>query len=197
MSSSEPLHRPSPARLTLLVNAAGQGEATALEELFVHTYRELRELAANQLRRERPSHTLAPTALVHEAWLRLMQQESTGARTPAEFLGVAAVAMRRILVDHARKRARSKRGGGIAPTPLDELVDSLGERAGDLLGVDEALDALAQRDPGKARLVELRFFAGMGMAETAAVLGLPLRTAEREWALARAFLRGRLDGARS
>lgn len=121
-----------------------------------------------------------------------MQQETLGARTPAEFLGVAAVAMRRILVDHARKRGRRKRGGGVEATALDELALSFDERAVDLLALDEALDLLAQRDPTKARLVELRFFAGMAMAEAAAVLGLPLRTAERDWTVARAFLRGRL-----
>lgn len=192
MTSPPSFDRPGPARLTLLLRAAGAGDGTAMEELFAHAYRELRDLAARQLRTERAAHTLQPTALVHEAYLRLMQQETLGARTPAEFLGVAAVAMRRILVDHARKRGRRKRGGGVEATALDELALSFDERAVDLLALDEALDLLAQRDPTKARLVELRFFAGMAMAEAAAVLGLPLRTAERDWTVARAFLRGRL-----
>lgn len=192
MTSPPSFDRPGPARLTVLLRAAQAGDGAAMEELFAHAYRELREVAARQLRTERATHTLQPTALVHEAYLRLMQQESLGARTPAEFLGVAAMAMRRILVDHARRRSRLKRGGGAGTTALDELALSFDERAVDLVALDEALDQLAKRDPKKARLVELRFFAGMAMAEAAALLGLPLRTAERDWTVARAFLRGRL-----
>lgn len=195
MTSPAPLDRPSPERLTLLLHAAGSGDGAAMEELFAHAYRELRELAARQLRHERAAHTLQPTALVHEAFLRLQQQNSTGARTPAEFLGVAALAMRRILVDHARKRGRKKRGAGEAATVLDDLAGQYDDRAIDLIALDDALTILSQRDTNKARLVELRFFAGMSMPEAAQVLGLPLRSAEREWMLARAFLRDRMGGA--
>jgi RNA polymerase sigma factor (TIGR02999 family) len=195
MTSPAPLDRPSPERLTLLLHAAQGGDQAAIESLFATVYAELRTLAARQLGHERPGHTLQATALVHEAFLKLMQQETAGVRTPAEFLGVAALAMRRILVDHARKRGRHKRGGGIAVerTLLDGLADQWGERAIDLVALDEALARLAARDVQKARLVELRFFAGLSMQEAADAIGLPLRTVEREWTAARAFLRSELD----
>ncbi|MBL8733640.1 MAG: sigma-70 family RNA polymerase sigma factor [Planctomycetes bacterium] len=192
MTSPAPLDRPSPERLTLLLQAAGSGDPGAIEALFAHTYRELRALAARQLQQERAGHTLQATALVHEAFLKLMQQDSTGARTPAEFLGVAALAMRRILVDHARRRGRLKRGGGEATTVLDAVAATWNERAIDLVALDEALTELATRDATKARLVELRFFAGATMPEASSMLQLPLRTIEREWTLARAFLRARI-----
>ncbi len=196
MTSPAPIDRPSPERLTLLLHAAQAGDAAAIETVFAVVYGELRTIAARQIGHERPGHTLQATALVHEVFLKLMQQDSTGARTPAEFLGVAALAMRRILVDHARKRGRQKRGGGAGAEPrtmLDGLAEQWGERAIDLVALDEALAALAARDPQKARLVELRFFAGLAMADAARALGVPLRTAEREWTAARAFLRSRLD----
>ncbi|MBL8755524.1 MAG: sigma-70 family RNA polymerase sigma factor [Planctomycetes bacterium] len=195
MTSPAPIDRPTPERLTQLLQLAHAGDAAALESVFATVYGELRGLAARQLAHERGNHTLQATALVHEAFLRLMQQDSTGARTPAEFLGVAALAMRRILVDHARKRGRLKRGGGATGEPrtlLDGLADLWRERAIDLVAVDEALAELAVRDAQKARLVELRFFAGLSMAEAAQVLALSVRTAEREWTTARAFLRSRL-----
>lgn len=193
MTSPAPSERPDPERLTLLLQQAHAGDAAAIESVFATVYGELRGLAARQLAAERPGHTLQATALVHEAFLRLMQQDSSGARTTSEFLGVAALAMRRILVDHARKRGRQKRGGGAAAvTVLDGLADQWGERAIDLVALDEVLAQLASRDAQKAKLVELRFFAGLSMAEAAHVLALPQRTAEREWTTARAFLRSRL-----
>ncbi len=194
-----PMERPDPGQVTTLLAAASGGDPAARQELFAVVYAELYELARRALRRERPGHTLQPTALVHEAFLRLMRQDSMGCRTPAEFLGVAAKAMRRILVDHARARGRQKRGGGATATglgtELDEMADHYEARALDLLTLDEALDELAAFDAPKAELVELRFFAGLSMAEAATVRGTSLRAAERDWTLARAFLRSRLGGA--
>ncbi|MCB9877245.1 MAG: sigma-70 family RNA polymerase sigma factor [Planctomycetes bacterium] len=187
-----PSDLPGPERLTSLLQAAGAGDAGALEELFAHTYRELRQIAARQLQGERAGHTLQATALVHEAFLRLVQQDTCSAGTPSEFLGVAALVMRRILVDHARRRGRRKRGGGGASSVLEAVAETWNERAIDLIALDQALTELGQRDATKARLVELRFFCGASMAEAAMVLQLPLRTLEREWTLARAYLRARV-----
>ena len=156
-------------------------------------YEQLRSLAEKCLRDERPGHTLQPTALVHEAYLKLSGQRSAGWKDRGEFLGVAAQAMRRILVDHARMRGREKRGGGQARVPLDEAIAIAGERALDLVALDESLGVLAGIDPQKARIVELRFFAGLTAQEAADALGISLRAVERDWTMARAWLRGRIE----
>jgi len=173
-------------------------------ELFPIVYDELRRLAASYLERERTDHTLAPTALVHEAFLKLMGQETAGWKTRGQFFGIAAQAMRRILVDHARMKNAAKRGGGRAgaggsceQTPVDApsletAFEVYQERAVDLVGLDAALTELEALDPRKARVVELRFFAGMGVQETAEALGIPVRAVERDWTTARAWLRGRV-----
>jgi len=182
--------------VTRLLTAARAGEPGALEELLPLVYGELRGLASALMRQERAGHTLDPTALVHEAWLRLAAQESVGFAQRAQFFAAAAASMRRILVDHARARARVKRGGGERPAEeaaLGGLLLAFEERAGDLVALEEALGELAALDARQARLVELRFFAGLEMQATADLLGVSLRQAERDWTHARAWLRARLD----
>ncbi len=194
-----PFARPAGARdmpendVTKILLAAGGGDARAAEQLLPLVYDELRRLAARQLRHESPGHTLQPTALVHEAWLRLVDQTQVQWQNRTHFLAVAATAMRRILVNHAKARGRLKRGGpdrNALRVPLDQLVDSLSERSADLAALDEALSRLAELDPQQARIVELRFFGGMTVEEIARALDLSPRTVHREWAMARAWLRG-------
>ncbi|MHC4447459.1 MAG: sigma-70 family RNA polymerase sigma factor [Planctomycetota bacterium] len=185
----------SEAEITHLLDAAGSGSSEALNELFPVIYEELRRLAASQLDRERPDHTLQATALVHEVYMRLVGQRSAGWKDRAQFFGVAAKAMRRILVDHARKRGAAKRGGARSRLPLDEIVLDFQQRAADLQVLDDALTALAEVDPRKAQVVELRFFGGLTAEQVAQVLDISLRTVNRDWELARAWLYGRiLDG---
>ena len=165
----------------------GAGE---LDALFPVVYDELRRLAERHLRRERPGHTLQPTALVHEAYLRLTEARRIDWSDRAAFFGAAATTMRRILVNHARDRGAQKRGGGAAPRPLDEALDVPTDAPDDaLLAVDEALTALAALDPRQARVVELRYFAGLSVEETAEVLGVSPATVKREWSTAKAWLR--------
>lgn len=183
------------SEVTTLLRAAESGEPQARERLFALLYDELRGLAQSLIVRERTGHSLGATALVHEAWLRLVGQDSVGARHRAEFFAAASTIMRRVLVDHARTRAREKRGAGVAPQPLDETVADLERNCGDLLALEQALDSLAAFDARKAKLVELRFFAGLGMRESADVLAISLRQAEREWTTARAYLKQRLSVA--
>ncbi len=181
-----------PSEVTRLLQAAERGEKEALERLLPLIYDELRKLAQTMLADERTGHTLVATALVHEAWLRLVRQESVGANHRAQFFVAAATTMRRVLVDHARAKKREKRGGKVKREPLDESLAALEHNAGDLLELEEALTSLSELDPRKARLVELRFFAGLGMRESAEVLAISQRQAEREWTTARAFLKSRL-----
>tara|TARA_R110002126_G_scaffold28577_1_gene95297 strand:- start:7875 stop:8477 length:603 start_codon:yes stop_codon:yes gene_type:complete len=177
-----------------LLRAATDGDRTALDELVPRVYDELRGLARSCLAQENVA-TLAPTALVHEAWLRLARQDSLGAEHRSEFFRAASTVMRRILVDRARARRAQKRGDGLRPVALDEdaAVDAtlaaFEERSTDLLALEDALERLEDRDPQKARLVELRFFAGLDMRSAAEALGVSLRQAERDWTVARAFLR--------
>ena len=154
--------------------------------------RELRDMAHRFMRGERPEHTLQTTALVNEAWLKLSKSDQQACDRIA-FLAYAARAMRQILVDHARTRDRLKRGGASTKQPLDELVLACEERSGDLVALDAALEQLAQHDPTKAQLIELRFFGGLEMIEAAETLGLARRTAERHWTMARAWLKSQLD----
>jgi RNA polymerase sigma factor (TIGR02999 family) len=184
-----------PSAITRLLTAARAGESGAFEELLPLVYGELRALAAALMRTERAGHTLDPTALVHEAWLRLASQESLGFGDRAQFFAAAATSMRRILVDHARARRAAKRARGerSEEAALDGLVQVFEERAGDLVALEEALATLATLDTRQARLVELRFFAGLDMQSSAELLAISLRQAERDWTHARAFLRQRLD----
>ena len=178
--------------VTRLLRLAGDGDGRAVDDLLPLLYDELRRLAGSFLGQERPDHTLQATALVHEAYVKLVGQDSIGFGDRAQFFRAAATAMRRILVDHARTKKRAKRGGGALRTSLDDVVEQCEAHSGDMIELDDALGELAEKDPEKARLVELRFFAGLPLGEAAEMLGLPLRTAERHWAMARAFLKSRL-----
>ena len=153
---------------------------------------ELRKLAASYLRRERRDHTLQPTALVNEAFLKLVDQRAVRWQNRAHFFGIAAQAMRRILVDHARAHASSKRGGEMRKVPLDEAVQIGGGGDVDLLALDEALTRLAALDPQQSRIVELRFFGGLTMEETAEVMHISPATIGREWRIAKAWLSAEL-----
>lgn len=184
----------STSDLTVLLEAARGGDREAFDRVFRLVYAELRSLAAAALAGEREGHTLQPTALAHEAYLRLIKQHSGSWKDRAEFMGVAAKVMRRILVDHARARKAEKRGGGAARIPLDDTLLAFEERAIDLVALDEALEELGGLDERKTRIVELRFFMGMTMDEVSNLLGVPVRTVERDWAMARAWLRDRIDG---
>lgn len=183
---------PDPLPLTELLASARAGRREALGEAFAVVAAELRHVAAALLARESPGHTLQPTALVNEAFLKLCSQRSTAIADRHQFLLVAAQAMRRILVDHARARLRQKRGAGCEPEPLDDVATHIDLPAVDMVALGEALDRLGERDERLARTVELRFFAGLQADEAARVLGVSLRTCERDWMLARAFLRRQL-----
>jgi RNA polymerase sigma-70 factor, ECF subfamily len=166
-----------------------RGDEEALQGLLPLVYEECRRMARIQLRNERPDHTLSPTALVHELYLRLVDQRRTSWQNRAHFFGIAAQLMRRILVDHARRRQAQKREGGRVLVALDDDVATT-DRApvAELLALDEALNRLARFDEDQRRIVELRFFAGLTVEETALVLGRSARTVKREWQLARAWL---------
>jgi RNA polymerase sigma factor (TIGR02999 family) len=182
---------PPRSDVTRMLADVAAGDRDAAASLFALVYDELRRLAASALRRERPDHTLQPTALVHEAYLRLADEPDARWESRAHFLAVAAQAMRRILVDHARGRNALKRGQGEPHQPLDGVeVEAVGSLTTiDLLALDDALGRLASLDPRQARVVELRFFGGLTIEETAAVTGLSDRTVKREWQMARAWLR--------
>ena len=176
----------------LLLDLSG-GDRSAVDLLLPVIYDELRRLAANYLRRERPDHTLQPTALVHEAYLHLVDQTRVNWQNRAHFFGVAAQIMRRLLIDHARKHNAEKRGQDYEKLSLDENIDRLVERSEDLIALDDALNALAAFDEQKARLVELRYFGGLSIEETADVLGVTPTTVKRHWRLAKAWLYGELQ----
>ncbi len=177
-------------RLTQLLQAWQQGNAPAGEQLVPLVYAELRRIARIKLGGERGGHTLQPTALVHEAWLRLMQQHGADWQNRGQFFAIATQAMRRILVDHARRRQAAKRGSGEPVANIDELAAVLVSPVPDdqLVALDAALERLAAFDPRLARVVELRFFGGLSVEETAEVLDLSATTVKREWATARLWL---------
>ena len=165
------------------------GKREALDELLPLVYNELRRQAANYLRRERPDHTLQTTALIHEAYIKLIDQKNVRWQNRAHFFAIAAQAMRRILVDYARTKHREKRGGDAAKLPLEEAtMIAVEEKNVDLLALDEALERLAEIDEQKSRIVELRFFSGLSVEETAAVLDVSRKTVERHWTMAKAWL---------
>lgn len=180
--------------VTSLLVASSKGDQEALNQLLPLVYDELRRLADRYLHRERADHTLQATALVHEAYLRLIDQRVSWANR-AHFFGVAAEMMRRILIDHARSRQAAKRGSGGIKISLDDVLELTDERAADLIALDDALKALAEFDPQKARVVELRFFGGLSIEETAAVMGLGTATITRQWRLAKAWLYHELSGS--
>jgi RNA polymerase sigma factor (TIGR02999 family) len=172
----------------------GKGDQAALEKLMPLVYNELRRLASNYLRRERASHTLQPTALVNEAYLKLVDQRNAKWQNRAQFFGISAQLMRRILVDHARQHQAAKRGGEnqqrLSITSAERVVK---QSEIDLLALNEALDELAKIDPQQGRIVELKFFGGLSIEESAEVLGISHATVERDWKMARAWLRRQLE----
>lgn len=172
--------------VTQMLVRYGEGDKAALDSLLPLVYDELRRIAANYLQRERADHTLQPTALVHEAYLRLINQRAVDWRNRAQFYGLAAKMMRRILVNHAAAHHAQKRGG--EKVSLEEVTISVGERDLGLLALDEALNQLAKLDESKTRIVELKFFGGLTTEEAAEVTGKSTATVEREWAFARSWL---------
>ena len=188
---------PVPGDVTRCLARVGDGEPQAAGELLELLYAHLRQLAASAMRGERSSHTLDPTALVHEAWLRLFGHDPRHFADRAHFLRAAARAMRRVLIDHARARGRHKRTADPAALPLEGWLDGIASRPLDLLALDEALDRLEAADADLARLVELRFFSGLSIAETAAVLARSTASIERDWRCARALLQRLIDGGPS
>ncbi len=174
--------------VTRILGSIAQGDSKAAEELLPVVYEELRRLAARKMANELPGQTLQPTALVHEAWLRLGGKPGAQFANQAHFFAASAEAMRRILVENARRKRRLKHGGGQRRIDLDILDVAITSDDDHLLAVDEALDKLAARDPVAADLIKLRFFAGLPNVEAARLLGLPERTAKRTWAYARAWL---------
>ncbi|MFN2369807.1 MAG: sigma-70 family RNA polymerase sigma factor [Candidatus Krumholzibacteriia bacterium] len=184
------------AEVTALLVSAEAGDASALDRVLPLIYDELQALARRHLGRERASHTLTPTALVHEAYLKLVDQTRVQWQGRGQFLGVASLAMRRILVNHARDRKRLKRGGDAARLSLTEGLEvaapGVDQDDDFVIRLDALLDRLAQFDPRAAKVVECRYFAGLEVEETAAALGLGTATVKRDWALARAWLRREL-----
>ena len=180
----------APGEVTQWLRRLRDGDEAALEHLMPLLYDELRVLARKQLRYERSGHTLSTTALVNEAYLRFIEQRQLRAEDRPQFFAVAATTMRRILVDYARTRKRLKRGGGQQPVPLEDVEPFLTvEEADEVLALDAALDRLAALQPRAAQVIQCRFFSGMTLEETAQVLGISLKTAQRDWIAARAWLR--------
>ncbi len=176
-----------------MLKAWGGGDQSAFDELLPLIYGELRRLARRYLRRERPNHSLQPTALVHEAYLRLVDQRQIQWQNRAHFFGAAAQVMRRILIDHARQHGAAKRGGAEQRVTLDEDLAFAPERDFNLLVLDGALNRLAEVDPQMSRLVELRFFGGLSIDETAEVMGVSEATVTRQWRAAKAWLHRELS----
>jgi len=176
------------SEVTRILNAIKEGDAKAAEQLLPLVYNELRRLAAHKMAGEASGHTLQPTALVHEAWLRLAGPHPERWDNRAHFFAAAAEAMRRILVEHARRKQSLKRGGGLEREELHDSLLVLASPPDELLAVHEALDQFAREDPQAAELVKLRYFVGMTMEEAAAALGLGKRTAESLWTYARVWL---------
>lgn len=184
----------TPAGITQLLIDWSKGDQAALERLMPLVYSELRRLASNYLRRERMGHTLQPTALVNEAYLKLVDQRNARWQNRAQFFGISAQLMRRILVDHARQNQAAKRGGSekqrLSITSAEAFVK---QSEVDLLALNEALEQLSEMDPQQGRIVELKFFGGLSIEETAEVLGIGHATVERDWKMARAWLRRQLS----
>lgn len=186
-----------PEDVTQLLVDAGEGSREAMDRLLPLVYDELHALAGGLMRHERPNHTLQATALVHEAYLKLVDQTRVQWRNRTHFFAVAAQAIRRILVDHARGHRRAKRGGGDVNVTLQEDMAGAGTPVIDVIALDEALGKLAESHPEEARIVEIRFFAGLTTEEAAGVLNITTRTVERKWRFARAWLFEALGTAHS
>ena len=186
---------PSPQEVTQLLVAWGGGDRAALDRLMPLVYEELRRLARHYMSGECPGNTLQTSALVNEAYLRLADQTNPNWQNRAHFFAISAQLMRQILVDYARKRRSHKRGGGERQVSLDEALIVSEERAADVVALDAALEGLAEIDPRKCRVVELRFFGGLSIEETAEVLQVSPGTVMRDWTLAKAWLRREITGA--
>lgn len=182
-----PPQDPQRAEVTALLGAWSRGEEGATESLMEAVYGALRQIAGSQFKSERSDHTLEPTALVHEAYLRLIDQKRVDWCSRRHFFAVAATVMRRILVDHARRRASTKRGSGLV-VPLSESTTELSGLSFEVLALDRALDELARTDPRKASIIELHIFAGVSLVEAAKTLGCSRATVTRDWRLAKAWL---------
>ena len=182
-----------PNEITRQLIAWRNGDAEALEKLIPVVYQELRRIANQHLRRENSEHSLQPTALVHEAYLRLIDQTQVDWQNRAHFFGVAAQMMRRILIDHAKAKHRQKRGGSAHKVSLDEAASYTVERGAGLIALDDTLKLLAEIDERKSRVVELRYFGGLSVDETAQVLGVSDKTVMRDWNLAKAWLYQQLN----
>jgi RNA polymerase sigma factor (TIGR02999 family) len=187
------MNSPGTENITQLLIEVTNRNSAAVDVLLPLIYDELRKLAANYLRRERSDHTLQPTALVHEAYMRMVDQTQVNWQNRAHFFGVAAQMMRRILVDHARAHNAEKRGQDFQILSLDENIDKSVERSSELIALDEALRTLAEMDEQKGRIVELRFFGGLSIDETAEVLGVSAPTVKRQWRMAKAWLYGQVQ----
>lgn len=185
--------QPAQNSVTKLLLDWGEGNREALDALTPLVYDELRRLAGRYLRRERADHTLQSTALVHEAYMRLIDQRNVKWQNRAQFFGLAAELIRRILVDHARAKQAAKRGGSAVKLTLDEALDASAGRDLELVRLDDALKTLAEVDSQQSKIVELRYFAGLTIEETAEALGISPATVKRDWVVAKAWLRRQMD----
>ena len=183
----------SPDDVTQWLVAWSKGKPEALERLIPLVDAELRRLARGYLRRERPDHTLQTTALINEAYVRLIDSEHSDWQNRAHFIGIAAQTMRRVLVDHARRRRAQKRGGGAQTVTFDEALGNLGNCV-DVVALHDAMESLEKLDPRLTRVVELRFFGGLNLEETGEVLGISVATVKRDWTTARTWLHKELEG---
>lgn len=179
----------SPQQITQMLKDWSNGDQSARDQLIPLVYEELRRMAHQHMKKERPGHTLQTSALVHEAFVRLVDQSDVQWQNRAHFFGIAAQMMRRILVDYARGRNYAKRGGGARQVSLEDVAIVSAERAADVVALDEALTSFASVDQRKSQIVELRFFGGLSIEETAAVLSVSPGTVMRDWTLAKAWLR--------
>jgi len=193
LSSGEPMS-PAPENVTKLLVAWGDGDEAARDELMPLVYQELHRLAHHYMNRERPGHTLQTSALVNEAFVRLIDQKEVRWQNRAHFFGIAAQMMRRILVDYARSRHYAKRGGSAQQVSFNEALIVTEERTAEVLALDDALKGLAEFDPRKSQIVELRFFGGLSIDETAEILKVSPGTVMRDWTLAKAWLRKQIVG---
>jgi RNA polymerase sigma-70 factor (ECF subfamily) len=184
-----------PHEITQLLAEWSDGNQAALDKLYPLVYEELRRMAHRYMRRERKGHTLQTTALINEAYLRLVDQKHVHWANRSHFFGISAQIMRRILVDHARRYGYDKRGGGAQKVSLDELATIANERAAELLMLDEALKSLAKIDPRRSQVVELRYFGGLNNEEIAGLLQISVNTVTRDWNMARAWLYQELSGS--
>jgi RNA polymerase sigma factor (TIGR02999 family) len=184
---------PTRKTTTAVLKAISAGDREAVDELMPLVYEDFHRLAESFLRREREGHTLQPTALVNEAFLKLVDQKQVDWKGRTHFLAIGAQAMRRVLVDHARRRRRSKRGGEVQRIALEADLAVSPSREEDVLAVNEALDKLEELDPRQARIVEYRFFGGLNVEEVTEVLGVSKRTVEADWTMVRAWLRRELS----